>query len=170
MDSLFTTHCPWSCWYYPVWICNLKTPMSVPLYPLQHLKGLPPRWKIPGYVLSHSSHVWLFATVWTVIHQAPQSIGFSRQECLWGAMPSSRESSQPRDGTCVSCLFCIAGGVFTAELLGTPRSKTYLIHEDTIGLVRVWVRVVLWLPGSFHGSVTMSLVFANEGGSRLVMN
>ena len=26
------------------------------------------------------SHVWLFATQWTVAHQAPQSMGFSRQE------------------------------------------------------------------------------------------
>ena len=31
-------------------------------------------------VLSHFSRVWLFATIWTVIRQAPQSIGFSRQD------------------------------------------------------------------------------------------
>ena len=34
-------------------------------------------------VLSHFSHVWLFATPWTVAHQAPLSMGFSRQE-YWG--------------------------------------------------------------------------------------
>ena len=27
------------------------------------------------------SHVWLFATPWTVAYQAPLSMGFSRQEC-----------------------------------------------------------------------------------------
>ena len=32
------------------------------------------------YVLSHFSHVWLIATPWTVPHQAPLSMGFSRQE------------------------------------------------------------------------------------------
>ena len=31
------------------------------------------------YVL-HYSCVWLFATLWTIAHQAPRSMGFSRQE------------------------------------------------------------------------------------------
>ena len=31
-------------------------------------------------VLSHFSHVWLFATLWTVGHQTLLSMGFSRQE------------------------------------------------------------------------------------------
>ena len=30
-------------------------------------------------VLSHFSHGWLFATLWIVAHQAPLSMGFSRQ-------------------------------------------------------------------------------------------
>ena len=42
------------------------------------------------------------------LHQAPPSMGFSRQEVLeWVAISFSRESSQPRDQTCVSR---IAGG------------------------------------------------------------
>ena len=32
----------------------------------------------------------------------------------WVVMPSSRESSPPRDRTQVSCIFCIAGRFFTA--------------------------------------------------------
>ena len=49
------------------------------------------------------SRVWLFATLWTVAHQAPPSMGFSRQE-YWSelpfpspgkAIPFSRGSSQP---------------------------------------------------------------------------
>ena len=31
-------------------------------------------------VLSHFSSVWLFDTLWTIAHQAPLSMGFSRQE------------------------------------------------------------------------------------------
>ena len=31
----------------------------------------------------------------------------------WTAIPSCRESSRPRDWTCVSCISCIAGGFFT---------------------------------------------------------
>ena len=51
------------------------------------------------------------ATSWIVAHQTPLSMGFCRQE-HWSrvAMPSSRESSQPRDRTQVSC---IAGRFFT---------------------------------------------------------
>ena len=32
------------------------------------------------------SNVWLFVTMWTVVHQAPLSIGFSRQE-YWSGLP-----------------------------------------------------------------------------------
>ena len=39
-----------------------------------------------AYVLSHLSCVQLFATPWTVISQAPLSMGFSRQE-YWSGMP-----------------------------------------------------------------------------------
>ena len=37
-------------------------------------------------VLSRFSHVWLFATLWTVARQAPPSMGFSRQE-FWSGLP-----------------------------------------------------------------------------------
>ena len=38
----------------------------------------------------------------------------------WVAMPSSRESSWPRDRNCVSCNSCNAGGFFTVEPPGNP--------------------------------------------------
>ena len=37
-------------------------------------------------VLSRFSHVGLFETPWTVAHQAPLSMGFSRQE-YWSGLP-----------------------------------------------------------------------------------
>ena len=37
-------------------------------------------------MLSHFSSVRLFATLWNVAHQAPLSIGFSRQE-HWSGLP-----------------------------------------------------------------------------------
>ena len=37
---------------------------------------------------SHFSHVWLFATLWTVAHQASLSMGFSRQEYKSGLLCS----------------------------------------------------------------------------------
>ena len=37
-------------------------------------------------MLMCNSHVQLFATLWTVAHQAPLSMGFSRQ-AYWGGLP-----------------------------------------------------------------------------------
>ena len=47
-------------------------------------------------VLSHFSCAWLFATSWTIAHQALLSMGYSWQE-YWSGLPSSNGSSQPRD-------------------------------------------------------------------------
>ena len=47
-------------------------------------------------LLSHFSRVWLCATPWTAAHQAPLSLGFSRQE-HWSGLPfpsPMRESEQ----------------------------------------------------------------------------
>ena len=43
-------------------------------------------WKWKNKVKS-LSHVWLFATPWNAAHQAPPSMGFSRQE-HWSGVPS----------------------------------------------------------------------------------
>ena len=63
-------------------------------------------------LLSCFSHVQLSAALWTADHQAPLSVGFSRQE-YWSGLPcSSRRSSWPRDRTHVCSVSCIAGGLF----------------------------------------------------------
>ena len=55
--------------------------------------------------------IGLFVTLWTIAHQAPLSMGILQGRILeWVAMPSSRQSSQPRDLTQLSC---IAGRFFT---------------------------------------------------------
>ena len=48
-------------------------------------------------MLSCFSHVWLFATLWTITHQAPLSMGFSRQE-YWSALPCSPPGDLPDSG------------------------------------------------------------------------
>ena len=63
-------------------------------------------------VLIHFSHVPLFVTPWTVARRAPLPMGILQARILeWGAMPSSKGSSSPRDRTRVSHVPCIAGGV-----------------------------------------------------------
>ena len=48
-------------------------------------------------VLSRFSHVWLFATLWTVAHQATPSMGFSRQE-YWSGLPCPPSGDLPDPG------------------------------------------------------------------------
>ena len=49
-------------------------------------------------VLSRFSRVWLFATPWSVAHQAPLSMGFSRQE-YWRELPSLPSGDCPTQGS-----------------------------------------------------------------------
>ena len=44
------------------------------------------------------SHVRLFATPWTVAHQAPLSMGFTRQE-YWSGLPFPSPGDLPNQGT-----------------------------------------------------------------------
>ena len=57
--------------------CPHPTPVFLTSSQSKFFKTLCP---IPLWVLSHFSHVWLFATLWTMAHQDPLSMGFSRQE------------------------------------------------------------------------------------------
>ena len=60
---------------------------------------------LPLFVCTLSG-VWLFATPWTIAHQAPLSVEFSRQE-YWSGLtfPPPGESSQPRDQTHIIFLY-----------------------------------------------------------------
>ena len=53
-------------------------------------------WKWKVKVKSHS-RVRLFATLWTVAHQAPPSTGFSRQE-YWSGLPFPSPGNLPDPG------------------------------------------------------------------------
>ena len=66
------------------------------------------------YVLSHFSHVWLFATLWTAAHQVPGSMRFSRQQYLSG-LPFPSPGDLPNSGIkCASHMFhALAGPFFT---------------------------------------------------------
>ena len=67
-------------------------------------------------VLSRFSHVRLFSTLWTVAHQAPTSMGFSRQEC-WSGLPCPPPVDLPNPGIEPTSLMSptLAGGFFTAS-------------------------------------------------------
>ena len=65
------------------------------------------------FVLSCFSCVQLFATLWTAAHQAPLSIGFSRQE-YWSGFPFSSPGDLPDPGI-EAASPALAGGFFTTS-------------------------------------------------------
>ena len=72
-------------------IINLRASLMV-----QMVKNLPAmqEWKWKCWSLSR---VWLFATPWTVAHQAPLSMKFSRQE-YWSGLPFPSPGDPPNPG------------------------------------------------------------------------
>ena len=63
-------------------------------------------------ILSHLSHVQLFATLWTIAHQVPLSMGFSKWE-YWSGLPCPPPGDPPNPGdpTHDSCISCTGGRV-----------------------------------------------------------
>ena len=64
-------------------------------------------------MLSHFSRVWLFATPWTAAHQAPLSMGFSRQD-YWSELLCSPPGDLPSPGIEPTSLMspALPGGFF----------------------------------------------------------
>ena len=83
-------------------------------------------WDPPMHVcvLNCFSCVQLFATLWTVAHQAPLSMGFPRQE-HWSGLPCSPPGDLPNPGT-ENASPALADGFFTTEPQGKPRAHPYL--------------------------------------------
>ena len=73
-------------------------------------------------MLSCFSSVWLFAILWTVAHQPPLSIGFSRQE-YWSGLPfpSPGDLSELEIELASPVSPALAGGFFTTEQTRKPQ-------------------------------------------------
>ena len=69
------------------------------------------------------SCIWLFATPWTIDHQTPLSMGFSRQE-YWSGLPVPPPGDLPNPGIePMSPVFpALADGLFVTEPPGKPFS------------------------------------------------
>ena len=67
-------------------------------------------------VPSHFSRVQLFTTLWTVAHQAPLSMGFSRQE-YWNGLPCPPPGDLPNLGIKLMSFMspALAGRIFTTS-------------------------------------------------------
>ena len=75
-------------------------------------------------VVESISHLQLFATLWTISHQALLSMGFSRQDYQSGC-PFSSSGDLPNPGI-EPAFSALAGRFFTSEPPGKPLMTVYL--------------------------------------------
>ena len=73
-----------------------------------------------SHLLSHFSHVQLFATRWTVACLAPLSMGFSRQ-AYWNGLPYPPPGDLPTQGLNPS-LLCLLADSLPSEPPGKPKN------------------------------------------------
>ena len=89
---------------------------------------------VRAYVLRHFTCVWLFATLWTVVCQAPLSIWFSRQE-YWNVLPFPSPGDLPDPGIEPTSLTSPA---FAGRFFKT--STRAILHRVTVSWI--WLK---WL-------------------------
>ena len=107
------------------------------------------------------SHVWLFATLWTVDRQAPLSMKFPRLEYRSEfSFLTSGVLSWPRDQTCVSCigrwiLYCWA--TWETPKIGLSALKSFISGNSRVESVFWSFPVSSSYPHSFvHGAQPFS--------------
>ena len=84
------------------------------------------------------SHVWLFATPWTVAHWAPLSMGFSREE-YWSGLPCPPPGDLPDPGI-KSASSALAGKFFITVTPGKPLFYcAYLNFHDSCWTGQTWI-------------------------------
>ena len=88
-------------------------------------------WLLTLYVcdLSHFSHVRLFATLWTIVSQDPQSMRFSRQE-YWSGLPHTSPGDLLDPGIKPAFLNSpiLVGWFFLP--IAPPRKSNYLLWSE----------------------------------------
>ena len=82
-------------------------------------------------LLCRFSRVQLFATPWTVAHQAPLSVGFPRQE-YWKGLPCSPPGDLPNPGIKSASLMspALASRFFTTSTTWEAPNKHILILQE----------------------------------------
>ena len=85
---------------------------------------------ICGYMLIRFSCVQLFVTLWTIAHQAPLSMGSSRQE-YWSGLPCPSPGDLPKPGIKPTSLTCsaLAGGFFITSANWEAHKYTYFYYK-----------------------------------------
>ena len=98
-------------------------------------------------MIGHFSCVQLFVTLWTIAHQAPLSMGFSRQE-YWNGLPFLPPGDLPNLGiNMVLTRRALAGGFFAT-------SATWECLYPTVLWSLLVLILFLWIPYDFLRKIT----------------
>ena len=92
------------------------------------------------------SQVRLFVTPWTIAHQAPRSMGFSRQE-YWSGLPFPSPGDLPHQGIEPRSP-TLQADALTSAPPGRPRFNPWV---GKIPWRRKWQPIPVLLPGKSHG-------------------
>ena len=86
-------------------------------------------------MLSRFSCVQLFVTLWTVAHQAPLSMGFSRQE-YWSGLPCPPPGDLPDPGMESASLMspALAGMFFTTSATWEAQSEVGILANHLLAM------------------------------------
>ena len=124
----------------PLWISVPSPCRSLPLFLSLLLHPPPPPFSLPSHsgslsfavspCVSHFSRVGLFATPWTVAHEAPLSMGFSRQEYGSG-LPFPSPGDLPDTGIEAESPALQADSLLSAPGIATP---TPSLPHSALGL------------------------------------
>ena len=117
-------------------------------------------------VLSHFSGVWLFATPWTVAHQTPPSMGFSKQE-YWSRLPFPSPEDLPDTGIKPRSP-TLQADALTSEPPGTSHNAMWYCAD---WMTWHWPQIrifVLAFTSSQHHTVYLS-IFPKELGTLSVL-
>ena len=110
------------------------------------------------------SHVWLLATLWTVAHQAPPSMGFSRQE-YWSGLPFPSPGDLPDPG-----IEPRSPSLQADALTSEPPGKPQFLSEDSAPppkKIHFWAHLYFWLNSTCE-DVALSSIFLADCQESLI--
>ena len=118
--------------------CRSMHSLLIPFPSLSHFSSSLSAFSVCVCVSSHFSCVQLFVSRWTVAHQAPQSMGFSRQE-YWSGLPFPPPGDLPDSGIEPASLVspALAGGFFTTSTAWETR-EPFLGHLEKRSIYLWW--------------------------------
>ena len=142
-STVFALESQWwkRCGPCPLLIYSLATSASKDVYryflsKLWVVKMTLPNSNMHVCMLSHFSCVWLFGILWTIVHQSPLPMGFSRQK-YWNGLPCPLPGDLPHPGIKPESLMspALAGGFLPLVPPGKPNSN--LMELNLSGKVQV---------------------------------